>query len=410
MDNKIETTRLTLRPPTDTDAAKIYQLSQSSSGERYMVFETEADTLEWIRGALKHADTDNAKSRAVFIIERKEDAEIIGAAGIEPGKELNGETELVFFIAQNRRNKGYATEACKAVIWWVFEKAGHDFLSAIINPENGASRRVLEKLGFVNGGARVLTRKDHARSYEYYRFYHTDFLPNPEWDIYSLYKPEPMDAFFDVRANTYNDKMLLSGGGGGEGDYIKLGACFPETDMALEILDIGCGTGLELDYIWARAKNARITCVDISRGMLDLLLRDHPADHDNITIVEASYIDMAYPESAYDIVVSNMTMHHLWPDEKVKVYREIFGALKSGGCYIEGDFMVDDLAVKQYKQRFEIITANLPDKAKPGEYHIDIPCSIETQINLLSEAGFGSIEVLAEINNINGAILKAVKS
>jgi hypothetical protein len=29
----------------------------------------------------------------------------------------------------------------------------------------------------------------------------TDYLPDPEWDIHSLYKPEPMGAFFDTRAS-----------------------------------------------------------------------------------------------------------------------------------------------------------------------------------------------------------------
>jgi hypothetical protein len=62
---------------------------------------------------------------------------------------------------------------------------------------------------------------------------------------------------------------------------------------------------------------------------------------------------------------------------------------------------------EQYRQRYKIITANLPDKAKAGEYHIDIPCTLDVQKKLLQEAGFCSVEILDDkINRGNGAILK----
>ena len=95
----------------------------------------------------------------------------------------------------------------------------------------------------------------------------------------------------------------------------------------------------------------------------------------------------------------------------MEVYPKILSTLKPGGTYIEGDFIVhDDLMVEQYKRRYEIITANLPDKAKAGEYHIDIPCTLEVQKKLLQDAGFNPIEVLDDnINRGNGAILKARK-
>ena len=194
-------------------------------------------------------------------------------------------------------------------------------------------------------------------------------------------------------------------------DYQKFGACFPKTDEAVQILDVGCGTGIELDYIWEQMPNAHITCVDVSRGMLEMLLKNHPGSHDRITVIEASYIDWPYPENDFDIVVSNMTMHHLWPEEKVAVCRKIISTLKPGGEYIEGDFIVkDDLMAEQYKRQYEIITTNLTDKAKAGEYHIDIPCTLEVQQKLLQDAGFSSIEVLDDnINRGNGAILKARK-
>jgi len=199
--------------------------------------------------------------------------------------------------------------------------------------------------------------------------------------------------------------------GDGYKGYEKLGSFFPKTDAPLNILDIGCGTGIELDYIWAQAPNAHFTCVDLSRGMLDLLLADHPDSHERITVIEASYVDWEYPADAYDIVVSSATMHHFWPDEKIAVYKKILHSLKPGGWYIENDFIVDSIAAEQYKRRYDTITANVQGGIKPGEYHIDIPCSLDVQLALLRDAGFTSVIILEEDLKArgSGAILKGVR-
>jgi len=154
-----------------------------------------------------------------------------------------------------------------------------EVLAAFVSPENIASRRVIEKLGFISGGVRTVFHEGENREFNYFRLYHTDYLPSPEWDVNNIYKPEPMGAFFDTRADGYNNVMFSSSSG--EEDYRRLGAFLPETSESVQILDVGCGTGIELDYIWERIPNAHITCVDVSRGMLELLLINHPGSHDH---------------------------------------------------------------------------------------------------------------------------------
>ena len=411
MDIQIETSRLLLRQFTERDASAVSYNSSRPTVKHFMsdmVLKSADAALGWIRW-INNDVFDAGIPRVVLAVELKSSGKCIGLIGAAPKKELCGEIEILFSVADEYHNKGYATEAGKAMIWWVFEQAGLEYISAIVKPENKASRRVIDKLGFIYGDTRTLPYDGKDCAFDFLRLYHTDYLPGPEWCAHNLYKPELMSAFFDTRADRYNSVMFASSGD--EADYKRLGNCFPETDVTLRILDVGCGTGIELDYIWGKAPIAHITCVDISRGMLDLLLKNHPDRHDRITLIEGSYLDMEYPENAFDIVVSNMTMHHLWACEKLEVYKKIRDTLNPDGTYIEGDFIAkDDMMEEQYKRRYKMISANLPDKAKAGEYHIDIPLTLETQKKLLRDAGFSSVEVFDDnINRGNGAILRAKK-
>ena len=406
----IETSRLILRPFTETDAKAALRNSKTPIVAHFlsdMVLEDEGEAVMWIHW-LKNKCNDHEPCK-ILAIELKADSFLIGMIGIAPKRELGGELEILFSIVDEHRNKGYATEAAKAITWWAFEKAGQDVLSAIVKPANKASRRVIEKLGFVYCDTRILPYDGADCEFDYFRFYHTDYLPEPEWNLQSLYKPEPMGTFFDVRATGYNDHMLRDDG---EENYKKLGSFISKTHKAIKILDIGCGTGIELDYIWAAAPNAHIVCVDISQGMLELLLENHSESHARITVIAASYLDWEYPQDMFDLVVSSATMHHLWSEEKVAVYRKVLRTLKPGGSYMESDFIVDAALSVQYQRRYEIITAALPQKSKAGEYHIDIPFTVDVQRKLLQEAGFETIEVLDENIRPRGsnAILRATKS
>jgi RimJ/RimL family protein N-acetyltransferase/ubiquinone/menaquinone biosynthesis C-methylase UbiE len=402
---KIETSRLIMRPFTESDAAAVKHFTENE-------FEIEEAALEWIRWISKSPGKrpDTNRLLIMFAIELKQTGECIGRVYLHSKAELNCEVEIGYGIAKGHRCNGYATEAAKAAVWFAFEKAEQEVLCAIVKPENIASRRVVEKVGFVYGGVRTAPDENGIDcAFNYFRLYLTDSLPGPEWDARNLYKAEPMGAFFNKRADGYNNVHLSSYG---EDHFIKFGSFFPKTGETLRILDVGCGTGLELDYIWAQTPNAHITYLDLSRGMLDLLIKNHPDSHDHLTVVEASYLDWEYPDNTFDIVTSRATMHHLWEKEKVEVYRKILKSLKPGGGYIENDFMVDAIAAEQYQRRYENITASLPNKAKAGEYHIDIPFTLEVQERLLRDAGFNSVEVLEnDIKPRNGssATLKARK-
>ncbi len=301
--------------------------------------------------------------------------------------------ELSVRVDADFRQMGYGTKAARAAVWFAFEKMDLDVVWARVDPANAPARKILDALGFI----------EYAGEW---RLYHTDYLPGPEWTADDIAKPEEMGAFFDVRAEGYDAHMFSFGGGA---SYEKLGACIPETGNAIRILDIGCGTGIELAHIFKKAPNARMTCVDLSRGMLDLLVENYREKAGQIEVVAASYVDWSYPKGEYDLVISSNTMHHFRDAEKVAIYLKIQSSLRVGGGYIESDFIVDAWCEKQYEKRYNQFMERIGRAAEPGEFHIDIPFTIAHQTRLLKEAGFETIEVLDDSvqPRWSGAILRA---
>lgn len=64
------------------------------------------------------------------------------------------EIEIGYMLKRSAWGRGYATEATKRLLKFAFEETPLEELVATIDPENTASRRVLEKCGLVYEGIR----------------------------------------------------------------------------------------------------------------------------------------------------------------------------------------------------------------------------------------------------------------
>ncbi|MDO4268745.1 MAG: GNAT family N-acetyltransferase [Eubacteriales bacterium] len=81
----------------------------------------------------------------MWAVIRSCDGALVGCAGVSPG-EREGEMELGYHIYRPFRRRGYAEEACRAVIACVQEEWGSR-IYARVKPDNEASVRFLKKLG-----------------------------------------------------------------------------------------------------------------------------------------------------------------------------------------------------------------------------------------------------------------------
>jgi len=198
---------------------------------------------------------------------------------------------------------------------------------------------------------------------------------------------EKMSDFFTARVDMYDDHMMNDVEGCREA-YIELARLLPED--AENLLDLGCGTGLELDEIFKKYPRVRVTGIDLTQAMLDKLKEKYPSK--NVNLVCGSYFDAELGSSVFDTAISFQTMHHFPGGDKVRLYSKIRESLKPGGLYIECDYMAADQAEEDHyfsENRRVRMEQGIPD----GEfYHYDTPCTAGNQIKMFLCAGFAKAE------------------
>ena len=96
-------------------------------------------------------------------------------------------------------------------------------------------------------------------------------------------------------------------------------------------LDIGSGTGITSFLLSDQIENkGKIIGIDISPSMIEVAKRNaQERGYKNIDFQLGDADQLEFPDSFFDLVISNMTFHHL-PDKK-KALQEIHRVLKPGG-------------------------------------------------------------------------------
>ncbi len=201
---------------------------------------------------------------------------------------------------------------------------------------------------------------------------------------------EEMEQFFDARAQSY-DEHMRSVVRSFEPFYQGIAAAIPATDAAIRVLDLGCGTGLELAGIWTRAPRARVTGIDLSAEMLARLRERWAAYASQLELIKGSYLVHPLGEREFDCAISVMTLHHLLPHQKADLYSRVRACLVPGGVYVEGDYVVEPPGEARLLAAYYEATRTEPPGAP--QPHIDIPASLTTQEELLGRAGFVGFHV-----------------
>jgi ubiquinone/menaquinone biosynthesis C-methylase UbiE len=145
-----------------------------------------------------------------------------------------------------------------------------------------------------------------------------------------------------------------------------------QLDDGAKVLDIGCGAGVPIAK--ALAQHFEVTGVDISREMILLSRKKVPEG----TFIHADVMEVEFPESKFDAVVSFYTIFHVPKEKHRALFKRIQRWLKVGGYLL-------------------VTVANEDEDPYTAEFHgVTMYWSnygLEEYLEILGETGFEIIQV-----------------
>lgn len=215
---------------------------------------------------------------------------------------------------------------------------------------------------------------------------------------------EEMSDFFTRREDGYDEHMM------------QFAPCYDVTALHIPadckmLLDLGCGTGLELDALDRICKREnrpfpRVVGIDMTQALVDQLYAKHP-DKD-ITVKMGSYFEIPLGCEEYDCAVSVESLHHFSLTEKLPLFRRVRDALKPGGVFLQCDyFAACEEEVEMCEEHWRIRRAMNQTVGEDGFVHVDRPKMAYDEAEMLKQAGFS--EVLYCTVGVEGTLLLIAK-
>ena len=207
-----------------------------------------------------------------------------------------------------------------------------------------------------------------------------------------MMKLEKMDDFFAARIDGY-DAHMKRDIEGASGFYAYTASLLPSAEGS-RLLDLGCGTGLELEEYFALNPGAAVTGIDLSEAMLNALKKKYPEK--NLTLIRASYFDEPLGKGLYDAAVSVESLHHFPAGMKASLYEKLHSALAEKGVFVLTDYFAESEETE--KEYFENFAALKKEQGLSDDvfYHYDTPLTVEHETDLLRRAGFRDVRIMKQ--------------
>ncbi len=148
----IETKRLTVRTFREEDADALYRIKTDPQVTEFCpgfldVCADRTDMQRYIRTFQQIEDTGDADAWRCYAIESKDTGEVVGALTFCKQNMLH-EYDLGWMMISAFTGKGFASEAAEAFAEFFCRTNGVDYLTAVMDVDNPASRKTAEKCGF----------------------------------------------------------------------------------------------------------------------------------------------------------------------------------------------------------------------------------------------------------------------
>jgi [ribosomal protein S5]-alanine N-acetyltransferase len=148
-DTALHTTRLELRPLPAAAAGALPDDREAAArllGVTLSVEWPQADLFDVL--PLQAASSPNDEPLGVWVIIEGESATVIGDIGFMGPPGADRTVEIGYSVVPDRRGRGYATEAARALVDWALGQPRVGVVVAGCDSENAPSIRILERIGF----------------------------------------------------------------------------------------------------------------------------------------------------------------------------------------------------------------------------------------------------------------------
>ena len=186
-----------------------------------------------------------------------------------------------------------------------------------------------------------------------------------------------------------------------------------ERMQALEVLDLGVGTGVFARRFMETHLRSSVVAIDGASAMLEMAKVRLGALDDRVEWVQSDFreipADVLKP-NRFDIAISSYALHHLNADEKLAVLKLVVNALKPNGWLLNADIVkakgkkveqrVQELRVSavtsrapEHDERFRTreTTRAFLDKLEANEH--DQPQTLDMDLQIIRDAGIRNADV-----------------
>jgi len=173
----LETERLLLRPLSAGDLEFVFQHFSDPDVNRYLLDDEPVATREQAQAIVDFYSPPTGKSYNRWVLVSKADQRPIGTCGYHQWHKVHHRAEIGYDLEKASWRQGFMTEALWAILRHGFEHMKLNRIEAFVYPENDASLRILERLGFQKEG---LLRQSFRQGKLYYDHWLLSLL-KAEW-------------------------------------------------------------------------------------------------------------------------------------------------------------------------------------------------------------------------------------
>jgi len=102
----------------------------------------------------------------------------------------------------------------------------------------------------------------------------------------------------------------------------------------LQILEVGCGTGLTLQYLAQRDSTTKLFGMDFSETMLRQSHEKALKTKNRIAVTLGNAFGLPFNNRQFDVVYATRFIHQFYHEDKKKLHRELSRVAKEGGVVI----------------------------------------------------------------------------